>query len=159
MIFHCLVVKMRMGNFAIRKMRNHYNRRTRFAWLLMMVYLPMLLAITFHYHTAAEGDSAAAYCSDCNHHVHHDGHLATSQGFTQECPICHLQSLPYVVPTIVHIAAFVAMVHVAFSMSCLFVKTRQGDIQSTRAPPVLLTLLFFGFLIQTYWLSRYFVVA
>lgn len=120
-------------------MRNHYNRRTRFAWLLMMVYLPMLLVITFHYHTA-EGDSAAAYCSDCNHHVHHDGHLATSQGFTQECPICHLQSLPYVVPTIVHIAAFVAMVHVAFSMSCLFVKTRQGDIQSTRAPPALLTL-------------------
>mgnify|MGYP006999738883 CR=1 FL=1 len=49
MIFHCLVVKMRIGNFAIRKMRNHYNRRTRFAWLLMMVYLPMLLAITFHY--------------------------------------------------------------------------------------------------------------
>ena len=149
---------MRIGNFAIRKMRNHNNRRTRFAWLLMMVYLPMLLAITFHYHTA-EGDSAAAYCSDCNHHVHHDGHLATSQGFTQECPICHLQSLPYVVPTIVHIAAFVAMVHVAFSMSCLFVKTRQGDIQSTRAPPALLTLWFFGFLIQTYWLSRYFVVA
>lgn len=131
---------MRIGNFAIREMRNHYNRRTRFAWLLMMVYLPMLLAITFHYHTAAEGDSAAAYCSDCNHHVHHDGHLATSQGFTQECPICHLQSLPYVVPTIVHIAAFVAMVHVAFSMSCLFVKLRQGDIQSTRAPPALLAL-------------------
>lgn len=134
MIFHCLVVQMRMGKFANRKMRNHYNRRTRFAWLLMMVYLPMLLAITFHYHTAADGDSAAAYCSDCDHHVHHDGHLATSQGFTQECPICHLQSLPYVVPTIVHIAAFVAMVYVAFSMSCLFVKTRQGDIQSTGPP-------------------------
>lgn len=131
---------MRIGNFAIRKMRNHYNRRTRFAWLLLMVYLPMLLAITFHYHTAAEGGSAAAYCSDCNHHVHHDGHLASSQGFTQECPICHLQSLPYVVSTIVYIAAFVAMVYVAFSMSCLFVKTRQGDIQSTRAPPALLTL-------------------
>ena len=44
MIFHCLVVQMRIGNFADRKMRNHYNRRTRFAWLLMMVYLPMLLA-------------------------------------------------------------------------------------------------------------------
>ena len=87
MIFHCLVIKMRIGNFAIRKMRNHYNRRTRFAWLLMMVYLPMLLAITFHYHTAAEGDSAAAYCSDCDHHVHHNGHLASSQGFTQECPL------------------------------------------------------------------------
>ena len=36
---------MRIGNFAIRKMRNHNNRRTRFAWLLMMVYLPMLLAL------------------------------------------------------------------------------------------------------------------
>ena len=45
MIFHCLVVKMRIGNFANIKMRNHYNRRTRFAWLLLMVYLPMLLAL------------------------------------------------------------------------------------------------------------------
>ena len=71
MIFHCLVVKMRIGNFANIKMRNHYNRRTRFAWLLLMVYLPMLLAITFHYHTAAEGDSAAAYCSDCNRPPRH----------------------------------------------------------------------------------------
>lgn len=115
---------MRIGNFAIRKMRNYYNRRMRFAWLLLMVYLPMLLAITFHYHTAAEGGSAAAYCSDCDHHVHHNGHLATSQGFTQECPICHLQSLPYVVPTIVHIAAFVAMVYVAFS--CLASLSRRA---------------------------------
>ena len=141
---------MRIGNFAIRKMRNHYNRRTRFAWLLLMVYLPMLLALVLALTLVTNiivqvlksllYDMLPTYCSDCNHHVHHDGHLATSQGFTQECPICHLQSLPYVVPTIVHIAAFVAMVYVAFSMSCLFVKTRQGDIQSTRAPPALLTL-------------------
>ena len=59
MIFHCLVVKMRIGNFAIREMRNHYNRRTRFAWLLMMVYLPMLLVITFHYHCLLYTSDAA----------------------------------------------------------------------------------------------------
>ncbi len=112
---------MRIGNFAIRKMRNYYNRRTRFAWLLMMVYLPMLLAITFHYHTAEEGNSAAAYCSDCDHHVHHDGHLATSQGFTQECPICHLQALEKAVREGV-------------------LMTAEDEVQSTRAPPALLTL-------------------
>lgn len=85
-------------------MRNYYNRRTRFAWLLMMLYLPMLLAITFYYHTAAEGNSAAAYCSDCNHHVHHDGHLATSQGFTQVSFGCS-----YFFVAIAHVLAPIAM--------------------------------------------------
>jgi hypothetical protein len=35
---------------------------------------------------------------------------------------------------------FIAMVHIAVVMSCPFVKTRQGDVHSTRAPPVFLSL-------------------
>lgn len=116
------------------------NRRMRFAWLLMLVYLPMMTAITFHHHSEAEDASAMSCCYDCSHHIHHNGHLSSAQSFAHDCVLCQLSSLPYVVPAMVHIAAFVAMVHVAFAMSCPFAKTRQCDIHSTRAPPVLLSL-------------------
>lgn len=116
------------------------NRRMRFAWLLMLVYLPMMTAITFHHHSEAEGASAVSYYYECEHHIHHDGHLTASQNFAHDCVLCQLHSLPYVVPTIVRIAVFIAMVHIALVTSCPFVKTRQGDIHSTRAPPVLLSL-------------------
>ncbi len=121
-------------------MRIINNRRMRFAWLLMLVYLPMMLAFTFHHHSEAEGSAVTSYCYECAHHIHHDGHLTAEQNFMHECVLCQLHSLPYVVPNIVHIAVFIAMVHIAVVMSCPFVKTRQGDVHSTRAPPVLLSL-------------------
>lgn len=118
------------------------NRRKRFAWLLILVYLPIMIAITFHYHyhTEAEGATIVSHCYECEHHIHHEGHLTANQSFTHDCVLCQLHSLPYVVPTIVHIAAFVAIVHIALVMSCPFIKTRQGDIHSTRAPPILLSV-------------------
>lgn len=117
-------------------MPNFDNRRMRLAWLLMLVYLPMMIAITFHHHSEAEEATAVSHCYECEHHIHHAGHLTASQSFMHDCVLCQLHSLPYVVPTIVHIAVFIAMVHVALVLSCPFVKTRQGDIHSTRAPPV-----------------------
>ena len=108
----------------------------RFAWLLMLVYVPMMLATTFHHHAEAEGTAAiTSYCQDCTHHIHHDGHLTTQQISTHECVLCHFQSLPYLVSTIVHIAVFIAMVHTALVVPCLLLKTRQGETHSTRAPP------------------------
>lgn len=116
-------------------MRKLDHRRMRFAWLLMLVYMPMMLAITFHHHSEAEGATATSYCYDCAHHIHHDGHLTAEHSFAHDCVLCQLHSLPYVVPTIVRIAVFIAIVHVAFSVACPFVKKREGTILSTRAPP------------------------
>lgn len=121
-------------------MRHLDNRRIRFAWLLMLVYLPMMIAITFHHHTEAEGATAVSHCYECEHHIHDDGHLTSEHSFAHECVLCQLHSLPYVVPTLVRIAAFIAIVHVAFVVPCPFVKHREGCIHSTRAPPVLLSL-------------------
>ena len=112
----------------------------RFAWLLMWVYLPMMLAITLHHHTEAEGAQATFYCYDCAHHIHHDGHIAPQQSLMHVCVLCQLHSLPYLVPTMIHIAVLVAMVHVALVASCPFVKTRLADIHSTRAPPAVQSL-------------------
>lgn len=116
-------------------MRKLDHRRMRFAWLLMLVYVPMMLAITFHHHSEAGEGSATSYCYDCAHHIHHDGHLTAEHSFAHECVLCQLHSLPYVVPTIVRIAAFVAIAHVAFCVACPYVKKREGTILSTRAPP------------------------
>lgn len=57
-------------------MRRIDNRRKKFAWLLLLVYVPMPLAITFHHHSGAE-ETAASYCNDCAHHIHHDGHFVS----------------------------------------------------------------------------------
>lgn len=118
-------------------MRKLEHRTMRFAWLLMLVYIPMLLAITFHHHSEAEGNASATYCYDCAHHIRHDGHLTAEHFYAHDCLLCQLHNLPYVVPTIVKIAVFMAIFHVTFSVICPFVKKRKGCIFSTRAPPAL----------------------
>lgn len=67
----------------------------------------MMLAITFHHHSEAEGVAASPYCYDCAHHIHHDGHLTATGIFYHDCALCQLYNMPYVVPTIVRIATFV----------------------------------------------------
>ncbi len=112
----------------------------RFAWLLILVYVPMMLATTFHHHSEAEGADASYYCYDCAHHIHHDGHFTSSHAFAYDCVLCHLHSLPYVVPVIVKIAVFAAVIHAALVLSCPVVKTREGRIHLSRAPPVFSSL-------------------
>lgn len=120
-------------------MRNLGNRRMKFARLLLSVYVPMLLAITFHHHSVAER-IAVFYCFDCTNDIHHDGHFSPQSDFVQECPLCHLCALPYVVPVLFKIALFFAAVHVVFHVACPFFKTREVSIRSTRAPPVFQSL-------------------
>ena len=55
------------------------HKRIRISWLLLLVYLPMLIAVTFHHHGEAQGTQADFFCADCAHHVHHDGHLIALQ--------------------------------------------------------------------------------
>ena len=110
-------------------------RRMKFARLLLLVYLPLLIAVTFHHHSEAEKASAVPCCQDCINHVHHAGHLTTQTAFSHDCVLCQLQNPPYLVPTTVRIVVFMAIAHIVYIMSCPFVKTHEHDIFSTRAPP------------------------
>ena len=96
------------------------HKRIRISWLLLLVYLPMLIAVTFHHHGEAQGTQADFFCADCAHHVHHDG--------------------PYLAPSLLVWVAF-AVLHLsprrAFCAPCL---CRAKGVKSTRAPPYSLFL-------------------
>ena len=77
------------------------HKRIRISWLLLLVYIPMLLVVTFHHHGEAQGSQAGFYCADCAHHIHHDGHLIVLQNTMHDCVLCQLQSTPYLAPSLV----------------------------------------------------------
>ena len=114
---------------------NTFRKRARFARLLLLVYLPLLTVVTFHHHSEAGNENVVASCYDCIHHIHHDGHFVSQSDVVQECLLCQLCALSYVVPALVKVALFVAVAYVAFHAVCPFVKMREGNVHSTRAPP------------------------
>ena len=117
-------------------MQKLLHKRLRYAWLLILVYLPMLLAVSFHHHEEMTEADSAVYCYDCAHHIHHDGHFVGDHS-AHDCALCVLQSLTYTVPSIVSVATFVVIVRIVYAASCSFVNRLRDDVLSTRAPPAL----------------------
>lgn len=100
----------------------------------MLVYLPMLLAVSFHHHDDRSEAESAVYCYDCAHHIHHDGHFVGGHS-VHDCALCVLQSLTYTVPSIVIVATFVAVMCIVYAASCSYVNRLRDNVLSTRAPP------------------------
>ena len=69
----------------------------------------MMIAVTFHHHGEAQRADAAIHCQDCEHHVHHDGHLLALQHTMHDCVLCQLQSTPYLSPTLLTLVAFIVL--------------------------------------------------
>lgn len=106
------------------------------AWLLLLVYVPIMVAISLHVHTD-NGSSAETECVQCANHIHHDGHLDAYSDNVHDCVLCQLASLPYIAPTVVAIAVAVCALHVVYTEKSDCLRLGVCDVKSTRAPPFL----------------------
>ena len=71
----------------------HIFTRSWAARILLAVFLPMLVLSSVHVNLQ-ESAPTEAQCYACEHHIHHDGHIATAQHL-QKCVLCQFLSLPY----------------------------------------------------------------
>lgn len=95
----------------------------------------MMIAVTFHHHGEAQRADAAIHCQDCEHHVHHDGHLLALQHTMHDCVLCQLQGTPYLSPTLLTLVAFIVLHPVIRKPICAQCLMQTNDEKSTRAPP------------------------
>ena len=113
------------------------HRRLRAAWLLLLVYVPMIIAVSLHHHGGVEDVAVAASCQDCAHHVHHDGHLLALQHSMHDCVLCQLQSMPYLSATVLVLSAVCVHYYIIRKTACARCCRRANDVWQGRAPPYL----------------------
>lgn len=110
------------------------NRRTymRFAaWVLLVAYLPVLLATALHTHERP----AAPLCDLCVHHQAHPVHYAEAQVSLQDCLLCHLMTISYFgVAMLAACAVLLAVGRIAAPL-CRRVALRPRRFAALRAPP------------------------
>lgn len=113
---------------------NKRVKRRLAAWLLLMVYVPLTVAISLHVHedTAASAD---VVCAECANHIHHGGHLDVYSDNVHDCVLCQLASLSYVVPSAVVVAVVVRFTRVAYTERSAMLRLGLCRVKSTRAPP------------------------
>lgn len=116
-------------------MHRYTRKRLRTAWLLLLVYVPMMIALTFHHHDEARTADAVVACRDCAHHVHHSGHLYALQNAMHDCALCQLQNTPCLPPAAVVLAAAVVTMLAIRIAACPECKLAAIGARSTRAPP------------------------
>lgn len=117
---------------------NGVTRKQRlFAWIILLVYVPMVLLASLHVHSLNDF-SKAVDCDQCHTAVHHSGHITTSNHHIDECLSCrflgtqidvpHMVTALVVKPIAVHLEYFLASEPV----------TRVVAHPSLRAPPSIL---------------------
>lgn len=116
-------------------MQDNNYKRLRSSWLLLLVYVPMLLAVTLHRHDGVQEADAAFYCEDCARNVHHDGHLVAFQPTLHACVLCQLQSIPYLPPLLLTCAVIAVPFCVLRRVAAAPCMRRARAASPARAPP------------------------
>jgi len=65
-------------------------RRKISAWILLVVFLPMLVLSSLHIHESTENTEIS--CADCVHHICH-GHLTAAATWAHDCVLCQFLTL------------------------------------------------------------------
>lgn len=119
-------------------MKNYSSRRFRIARLLLLVYIPMMIAVSLHHHGEAHHIDAAVHCEYCLHHIHHSGHIQPSQHPMHDCVLCQLQSTVYLAPALFVWNAMSELHRIVRHTGCRICMARAHDVKSTRAPPYII---------------------
>lgn len=96
----------------------------------------MLLLASLHVHQPSA--SASADCYACLHHIHHDGHIASTSLTIDSCLLCHFLTTPYVAATVVAVVFAVAFVLRTRNRHSVSIVATVHDAKRLRAPPVCL---------------------
>lgn len=116
-------------------MRIEEQKRFRIAWLLLLVYLPMMIAVTLHRHGEAVDADTSFYCQNCAQHVHHAGHIMTLQNSFHDCVLCQLQTVSYLSAETVVLSSVVVSCCVVIVLLCSKYRQVSDTVKSLRAPP------------------------
>ena len=71
---------------------NVRTKRRLSAWLLLLVFVPMLLSSLHVHPTVGVEDS----CTECVNHVPHSGHVSLLTAHSCDCLLCQFVALVYV---------------------------------------------------------------
>ena len=111
------------------------RKRQSVAWTLLSVILSMLLFSSFHVHEEYEGGKQDCY--QCASHQPHAGHFSLATHGVQDCLICQLISVPYLVAAIVVVTMPLHQNGKAHSLRVSFLPYSPLEFVSLRAPPFL----------------------
>lgn len=108
-------------------------KRQLFAWLLLLVFVPMTALSALHVH---EGDcDDTTLCSACINHQAHAGHLTAGIHTIHDCLLCQFLSLTFVAAAAVMTTSLIIQRRVRIvECEALYVGSA-NRLHSTRAPP------------------------
>ena len=113
------------------------HRQQMFAWILLLVYVPMLLLASLHVHTINDF-SRAVDCDECHTAVHHTGHITAGSHHIDACLFCRFLSTQIDVPsTAATLVVKQVTVHLEYFLASEPV-IRAVAHPSLRAPPFIL---------------------
>ncbi len=113
------------------------RKQQLFAWMILLVYVPMVLLASLHVHSPNDF-SRAIDCDQCHTAVHHSGHITAINHHIDDCLSCRFLSMQIDVPrTVISQAVKQATVHLEFFLASVPV-VRAVAQPSLRAPPFIL---------------------
>ena len=113
------------------------RRQQLFAWILLLLYVPMVLFASLHVHSLNEF-SRVVDCDQCHTAVHHSGHITASNHHFDECLSCRFLSTQIDVPrTTASLVLRPLTTHLEFFLACEPI-VRFVVQPSLRAPPCIL---------------------
>ena len=113
------------------------RRQQLFAWIILLVYVPMVLLASLHVHSISDFSSFVD-CDQCHTAVHHSGHITASSHHIDECLSCRFLCTQIDVPrTVAILVVKQVTAHLEFFLAGDPV-VRIVAHPSLRAPPFIL---------------------